>query len=55
MKLLRRLLRPRPKRHYLVGDVAPDSLINHRAGDGNLGGFISVDPATRRITQIWVP
>lgn len=55
MNLFRRLFGRRPKRHYGVGDIAPASLLNHRAGDGNLGAFISIDPATNRITRIWAP
>jgi hypothetical protein len=45
----------KPKRYYRVGDLAPDSLLNHKAGDGNLGAMISVDPLTKRITAIFIP
>ncbi len=43
------------KRHYFVGDVAPDSLLNRRPGSPPLGAFICVDPETKRITRIWAP
>ena len=47
--------KPKAKRHYRVGDLAPDSLLNHKAGDGNLGAMISIDPETKRITAIFIP
>lgn len=53
LKFFRR--KPRTKRYYRVGDIAPDSLLNHKEGDGNLGAMISIDPKTKRITAIFTP
>ena len=41
------------KRYYKVGDIAPPELLNRDGG--NLGGMISVDPDTNRITAIFIP
>lgn len=48
------LFTPRPKRYYHIGDIAPDSLLNREPGT-NIGAFVSVDPETRRITNIFAP
>lgn len=40
---------------YYVGDVAPQSLLDHKPEDGPLGAFISVDPETKIIKAIFFP
>ncbi len=37
-----------------VGDVAPDSLLNREPGT-NIGAFISIDPDTKIIKEIFIP
>lgn len=47
--------KPETKRHYRVGDIAPDSLLNRKPGDPPIGAMVSVDPDTKRITAIFAP
>jgi len=43
------------KRHYYVGDIAPDNLLNRDPNSPGLGAMISVDPETKRIMAIFIP
>lgn len=42
-------------KRYHVGDVAPQSLLDHKPEDGPLGAMISVDPETKIIKAIFFP
>lgn len=42
------------RKHYYVGDIAPDSLLNREPGT-IIGAFVAVDPETKRITAIFSP
>lgn len=49
------LFKKKQKRFYSVGDVLPIEVYETMKNPKGLGGFISVDPETRKIKAIFIP